>query len=40
VSDFTAFFYQGSIVEFGRTEQIFQRPLKKETESYITGRFG
>ena len=40
VSDFTAFFYQGSIVEFGRTEQIFQRPLKRETENYITGRFG
>jgi phosphate transport system ATP-binding protein len=40
VSDFTAFFYQGYIVEFGPTEQVFQRPEKKETENYITGRFG
>ncbi len=40
VSDFTAFFYQGRIVEFGPTEQVFQRPLRKETENYITGRFG
>ncbi len=40
VSDFTAFFYQGRIVEFGPTEQIFQRPRNKETENYITGRFG
>jgi phosphate transport system ATP-binding protein len=40
VSDFTAFFYQGRIVEFGPTEQVFQRPQKKETENYITGRFG
>lgn len=40
VSDFTAFFYNGSIVEFGRTEQIFKKPAKKQTEDYITGRFG
>jgi len=40
VSDFTAFFYQGRIVEFGATEQVFQRPEKAETENYITGRFG
>ncbi len=40
VSDFTAFFYQGRIVEFGHTKQIFQKPAKKETEDYITGRFG
>jgi phosphate transport system ATP-binding protein len=40
VSDFTAFFYQGRIVEFGPTEQVFQRPRNKETENYITGRFG
>jgi len=40
VSDFTAFFYNGHIVEFGRTEQIFKKPAKKQTEDYITGRFG
>jgi phosphate transport system ATP-binding protein len=40
VSDFTAFFYNGYIVEFGRTEQIFKKPTKKQTEDYITGRFG
>ncbi|HDZ68843.1 MAG TPA: phosphate ABC transporter ATP-binding protein PstB [Phycisphaerales bacterium] len=40
VSDYTAFFYQGHIVEFGKTSQIFENPLKKQTEDYITGRFG
>jgi phosphate transport system ATP-binding protein len=40
VSDFTAFFYEGWIVEFGGTKQIFQNPTKKQTEDYITGRFG
>ncbi len=40
VSDYTAFFYQGHIVEFGRTNQIFTNPAKKQTEDYITGRFG
>jgi phosphate transport system ATP-binding protein len=40
VSDFTAFFYNGMIVEFGRTEQIFKKPAKRQTEDYITGRFG
>ena len=40
VSDFTAFFYHGRIVEFGRTIQIFKNPRKKQTEDYITGRFG
>ncbi len=40
VSDFTAFFYQGNIVEFGPTTQIFTNPAKKQTEEYITGRFG
>ncbi|MFA5863092.1 MAG: phosphate ABC transporter ATP-binding protein PstB [Phycisphaerae bacterium] len=40
VSDFTAFFYNGSIIEFGRTEQIFKKPTQKQTEDYITGRFG
>jgi len=40
VSDFTAFFYKGRIVEFGATKQIFTNPARKETEDYITGRFG
>ncbi len=40
VSDYTAFFYQGRIVEFGSTDQIFTNPTEKRTEDYITGRFG
>jgi len=40
VSDSTAFFYLGTLVEFGPTERIFTTPEKKETEDYITGRFG
>jgi len=40
ISDFTAFFYQGYIVEFGLTKKIFTNPDKKQTEEYITGRFG
>ncbi len=40
VSDYTAFFYNGEVVEFGRTTDIFTRPQKKQTEDYITGRFG
>jgi phosphate transport system ATP-binding protein len=40
VSDFTAFFYQGYVIEFGGTEQIFTNPAEKRTEDYITGRFG
>ncbi|MBN8549437.1 MAG: phosphate ABC transporter ATP-binding protein [Deltaproteobacteria bacterium] len=40
VSDFTAFFYEGELVEFGRTKQVFTKPGKKQTEDYITGRFG
>jgi phosphate transport system ATP-binding protein len=39
-SDYTAFLYMGELVEFGDTDQIFVRPSKKETEDYITGRFG
>jgi phosphate transport system ATP-binding protein len=39
-SDFTAFFYLGELVEFGRTKAIFTNPVKKRTEDYITGRFG
>jgi phosphate transport system ATP-binding protein len=40
VSDFTAFMYEGDLIEFGRTKQVFTRPEKKQTEDYITGRFG
>jgi phosphate transport system ATP-binding protein len=40
VSDYTAFFYLGELVEFGRTKKIFTNPEKKQTEDYITGRFG
>jgi phosphate transport system ATP-binding protein len=40
VSDFTAFFYVGRVVEFGATQQIFTNPANKQTEQYITGRFG
>jgi phosphate transport system ATP-binding protein len=39
-SDLTAFFYLGELVEFNRTEQMFSRPEKKQTEDYITGKFG
>jgi len=40
VSDQTAFMYLGQLVEFGRTKQLFTNPTKKQTEDYITGRFG
>jgi phosphate transport system ATP-binding protein len=40
VSDHTAFMYLGRLVEFGPTEKIFTTPDQKETEDYITGRFG
>jgi len=40
ISDFTAFFYEGHIVEYGVTKELFTRPKKKQTENYITGRFG
>ncbi len=40
VSDFTAFMYLGELVEFGQTDKIFVKPKRKETEDYITGRFG
>ncbi|MDO8343439.1 MAG: phosphate ABC transporter ATP-binding protein PstB [Cellvibrio sp.] len=39
-SDYTAFIYLGDLIEFGATEQLFFKPLRKETEDYITGRFG
>ena len=40
VSDYTAFFFEGRIIEFGATSQIFENPAQKQTEDYITGRFG
>jgi phosphate transport system ATP-binding protein len=39
-SDFTAFMYTGRLIEFGETRQIFTNPIRRETEDYITGRFG
>ncbi len=40
VSDYTAFFYLGELIEFGETETIFTAPANRQTEDYITGRFG
>jgi phosphate transport system ATP-binding protein len=40
VSDYTAYMYLGELIEFGETDQIFIKPKRKETEDYITGRFG
>ena len=40
VSDYTAYFYMGRMIEFGSTEQLFTTPSLRETEDYITGRFG
>ena len=40
VSDLTAFFYEGQLIETGPTKQIFTKPKEKKTEDYITGRFG
>jgi len=40
VSDFTSFFYLGELVEFGETGKLFTAPEKRQTEDYITGRFG
>ena len=39
-SDYTAFMYLGRLVEFGPTEDLFVQPLLRETEDYVTGRFG
>lgn len=39
-SDFTAFFYLGELIEFNKTEVMFSNPAKKQTEDYISGRFG
>lgn len=40
VSDYTAFMYMGDMIEFGDTDQLFTNPQKKQTEDYITGRYG
>lgn len=40
VSDYTAYMYLGELMEFGETDQVFVNPARKETEDYITGRFG
>ena len=40
VSDYTAFFYMGELIEIDRTSQLFTRPAKEQTEAYLTGRFG
>jgi phosphate transport system ATP-binding protein len=40
ISDYTAFFFKGKIIEFNRTEKVFTNPSHPQTESYITGRFG
>jgi phosphate transport system ATP-binding protein len=40
VSHYTAFFFMGDLIEFGRTDLIFTKPSQQKTEDYITGRFG
>jgi phosphate transport system ATP-binding protein len=40
ISDNTAFFYLGELIEYGGTPRIFTSPTKKQTEDYVTGRFG
>jgi len=40
VSDYTAFFYEGNLIEFSDTKRIFTKPLLEQTEDYITGKFG
>jgi phosphate transport system ATP-binding protein len=40
VSDYTAYMYLGELVEVGETQQVFMKPARRETEDYITGRFG
>lgn len=40
ISDYTAFFLMGELIEFGETRKIFENPAEKSTEDYITGRFG
>ena len=40
ISDYTAFFLLGELIEYGESEELFSRPKDKRTEDYITGRFG
>ena len=40
VSDYTAFLFEGKLIEFGLTDQLFVKPQNQQTEDYITGRFG
>jgi phosphate transport system ATP-binding protein len=40
ISDFTAFFYLGELIEYNTTRRIFTNPSEKQTEDYVTGRFG
>jgi phosphate transport system ATP-binding protein len=40
VSDYTAFMYVGDLIEYGNTDKVFTKPSKKQTEDYITGRYG
>ena len=40
VSDYTMYMYEGELIEYGETEQVFTNPREKHTEDYITGRFG
>jgi phosphate transport system ATP-binding protein len=40
VSDRTAFFFEGKLIEAGETEQIFTQPRNQQTEEYVSGRFG
>jgi len=40
VSDYTAFMYLGKLIEYGPTRTIFLKPARKQTEDYVTGRFG
>ena len=40
VSDYTAFMYMGNMIEFDTTARIFTNPVKRQTEDYITGRYG
>jgi phosphate transport system ATP-binding protein len=40
ISDYTAYMYLGELIEYGPTKRIFTKPVKQETEDYITGRFG
>ncbi|HZP13366.1 MAG TPA: phosphate ABC transporter ATP-binding protein, partial [Nevskiaceae bacterium] len=40
VSDYTAFMYVGDLIEYGSTDQVFTKPSSKQTEDYITGRYG